>query len=289
MPEQSNASAAVATTWMFQYNLAIYNLDAGLQEKLTEPWTMYWGRSIAQLGERVYFMQSGGPRAAITAVGRMVSRVYEVAEENNRFQRYWVDVVYDYRVEPPLTRPEMLNDDVLSEYGPFARGEFRANFALPPEVVARTERLVRSRLRPIERTGAVSHKRIFVSHSHQDNEFGVQLVHDLRLALGGREESVWYDTSGGLHGGDEWWRVIRQEIEQRPIVVVILSPDAMASDFVNRELDMAVLENKQIIPVLHRQCRVRIDLTRLQYVSFVPPTPYEQALQELLQTLGLAV
>jgi hypothetical protein len=274
---------------MFQYNPAYYSLEESLQLRLTEPWTMYWGRSIAQHSERVYFMQSGGPRAAITAVGRIAVPVYEVPEETNRFQRYWVDVVYDYRVEPPLTRPEMLNDDVLREYGPFARGEFRANFALPPEVVARTERLVRPRQRPIERAREVGHKRVFVSHSHHDNEFGVQLAHDLRIALGGQEESIWFDASGGLHGGDEWWRVIRQEMEQRPIVVVILSPDAMASDFVNRELDMAVLESKQIIPVLHRQCRIRIDLTRLQYVSFMPPTPYEQALQELLQTLGLSI
>src|SRR5690349_2515366 len=123
---------------------------------------MYWGRNIAQHGERVYFMQSGGPRAAITAVGRIVAPVYEMPEETNKFQRYWVDVVYDYRVEPPLKRPEMLNDDVLREYSPYAKGEFRANFALPPEVVARTERLVRTRLRPIERIGAASHKRIFV-------------------------------------------------------------------------------------------------------------------------------
>jgi hypothetical protein len=233
-------------------------------------------------------MRSGGPRAAITAVGRIATHIYEKPEEENKYQRYWVDVVYDYKVEPPLTRPEMLKDAVLANYGPYAKGEYRANFALPPEVVARTERLIRGRLRPIERSSATGHKRIFMSHSHQDNDFGVQLVQDLRHALGGREESVWYDTAGGLHVGDEWWKVIRQELEQRPIVVVIVSPDSMASDFVNKELDMAVMEDKQIIPVLYRPCRVRIDLNRFQYVSFVPPALYDQALQELLQTLGLA-
>jgi hypothetical protein len=181
----------------------------------------------------------------------------------------------------------MLRDDILKHYAPYATGQFRANYALPPEVVARTQHVVRGRLRPIERSGATGHKRIFVSHSHQDNDFGMQLVQDLRHAVGGREESVWYDTAGGLHVGDEWWRVIRQEMEQRPIVIVIVSPDSMASDFVNKELDMAVLEDKQIIPVLYRPCRVRIDHTRLQYVSFVAPTPYGEALQELLQTLGL--
>ena len=289
MSEQQNQpEKASATTWMFQYNPYDYSLDESLQNKLTEPWTIYWGRSIVQLGERIYFMQSGGPRAAITAVGRVATHLYEATEEPNKFLRYWVDVVYDARVEPPLTRPEMLRDDVLGAYGPYARGEFRANFALPPEVMARTERLVRGRLRPIERSGAEGNKRIFISHSHHDNDFGTRLAHDLRFALGGREEAVWYDAAGGLHGGDEWWRVIRREMEQRPIVLVIVSPDAMASEFVNKELDIAMVENKQIIPVLYQPCKVRIDLTRLQYISFAAPTPYEQALQELLTTLGLA-
>jgi hypothetical protein len=242
---------------------------------------------VVQLGERIYFMQSGGPRAAIKAVGRVATGLYEKPEEASKYLRYWVDVVYDYHVDPPLTRPEMLKDDLLKHYGPYARGEFRADFALPPEIVARTERLIRGRLKPIERTGSSGHKRIFISHSHLDNEFGMRVAHDLRLAMGGREEAVWYDASGSLKASDEWWKVIRQELEQRPIVVVIVSPSAMASEFVNKELDMAVVEDKQIIPVLYQPCRIRIDLTRLQYISFVEPTPYEAAFQELLEALGL--
>ncbi len=277
-----------ATTWMFQYNPSYYKLEGELKKKLTDSWTIYWGRSIVQLGERIYFMRSGGEYAAITAVGRVTSPMYEAPDESNRYNRYWVDVVYDQWVDPPLNRPEMLKDDILQGYGPYARGEFRSNFALPAEIVARTERLVRGRLRPIEHVGRGSHKRIFISHSHQDNEFGLRLVQDLRKALGGREETVWYDVSGGLHGGDEWWRTIRIELEQRPIVVVIITPDAMKSDFVNRELDMAVATDKRILPVLYKPSTVRIDLTRLQYISFLPPATYEQGLQELHIALGLA-
>jgi hypothetical protein len=81
-------------------------------------------------------------------------------------------------------------------------GAFRANFALPPEIVARTERLVKPRRRPIEQRGLAGRKRIFESHSQQGNEFGVRLVHELGTALGGRETAVWYDASGGLHGDD---------------------------------------------------------------------------------------
>ena len=51
--------------------------------------------------------------------------------------------------------------------------------------------------------------RIFVSHSHKDNDFGMKLVPDLRQVLAD-ESIVWYDAlsgshGGGLRGGDKWW------------------------------------------------------------------------------------
>jgi len=39
--------------------------------------------------------------------------------------------------------------------------------------------------------------RIFISHSHIDNEFGTRLTQDLRCVLGD-ENAVWYDVLGGL-------------------------------------------------------------------------------------------
>jgi formylglycine-generating enzyme required for sulfatase activity len=134
-------------------------------------------------------------------------------------------------------------------------------------------------------------RRIFVSHSHEDNDFGVRPVGGLRAALGGDETAVWYDVSGGLHGGDEWWRKIVAEITARPIFIVILSPAAMASGYVQTEFDLAFKQKhspagKQIIPILYQPCQPREDMTLLQMVSFLEPKPYEQALGELLAALG---
>ncbi len=70
--------------------------------------------------------------------------------------------------------------------------------------------------------------RIFVSHSHMDDAFGQRLIADLRRDLGS-EDAVWYDVSGGLHGGDAWWRRIVAEITTRDTFIVVLSPDAVAS------------------------------------------------------------
>ncbi len=134
-------------------------------------------------------------------------------------------------------------------------------------------------------------RRIFVSHSHEDNDFGVRLVGDLRAALGGDKTAVWYDVSGGLHGGDDWWRKIVAEITARPVFIVILSPTAMASGYVQTEFDLAFKQKhspagKQIIPILYQPCQPREDMALLQMVSFLEPKPYEQAFGELLAALG---
>lgn len=128
--------------------------------------------------------------------------------------------------------------------------------------------------------------RIFVSHSHLDNDFGTKFAQDLRRALND-ESAVWYDVLGGLHGGETWWEKIVEELTARDVFIVALSPDAMNSYWVRREITMAINEGKFIIPVLHRSCSIRADLKILQIISFLAPKPYEQAFGEVLLALGL--
>jgi TIR domain len=134
--------------------------------------------------------------------------------------------------------------------------------------------------------------RIFVSHSSKDDAFGVRLVEDLRRVLGD-ESAVWYDSRGGLHGGDSWWGRIVEEITARNIFLIVLSPDSVTSDWVKDELALAWrLKNStkrmQIIPLLYRACEVRGDLQTLQIISFLSPKSYEAAFNELLLTLELS-
>src|SRR5437879_6194483 len=128
--------------------------------------------------------------------------------------------------------------------------------------------------------------RIFVSHSHLDNDFGTRLAQDLRRALKD-ESAVFYDVLGGLHGGETWWEKIVEELSARDMFIPVLSPDAMNSIWVRREINVALNENKYIIPVLHRPCTIRADLKILQIITFLAPKPYEAAFQEILGALGL--
>jgi hypothetical protein len=131
--------------------------------------------------------------------------------------------------------------------------------------------------------------RIFVSHSHKDNDFGIKLVNDLRAALG-NEEAVWYDASGGLQGGEAWWQRIVREVRESNVFIVVLSPDAVESGWVNDEIDLAWQQKNSpagmlIIPVLYRECNIRDDLKTRQIVSFLSPESYDTGLQELLLAL----
>ena len=110
--------------------------------------------------------------------------------------------------------------------------------------------------------------RIFVSHSHLDNDFGTELTQDLRHALKD-ESAIFYDILGGLHGGETWWEKIVEELVARDVFLLILSSDAMASPWVRREINMALNEGKYILPVLYRSCTVRPDLKILQIISFL--------------------
>lgn len=129
--------------------------------------------------------------------------------------------------------------------------------------------------------------RIFVSHSHLDNDFGTRFTQDLRRALND-ESAVWYDVLGGLHGGETWWEKIVEELIARDVFIVVLSPDSMNSHWVRREITMAFNENKYVLPVLYRSCSVRADLKILQIISFLAPKPYNQAFGEVIFALGLS-
>src|SRR2546423_10759880 len=80
--------------------------------------------------------------------------------------------------------------------------------------------------------------RIFVSHSHKDNDFGFRLVQDLRRLIGD-DSAVWYDARGGLQGGETWWDKIKEELKARPVFIVILSANALASSWVKDEIRIA--------------------------------------------------
>ena len=118
---------------------------------------------------------------------------------------------------------------------------------------------------------------------------------ELRAALGGGEETVFYNSDGGLRGGDQWLKRLQHEIVTRNVFVVVLSPEAFASPWVDQELSLAVREavsnpDKVLVPVLHRPTpdpNIWPFLDNFQRVSFLPPHSFAEGLAEVEEAVRL--
>jgi hypothetical protein len=72
-----------------------------------------------------------------------VSLPYESPEEE--FGPWHTDILWDYRLDPPLARPELINDPVLQSFWAF-RGFQGSNVPVPAEIASRLMELARPRL-----------------------------------------------------------------------------------------------------------------------------------------------
>jgi hypothetical protein len=86
---------------------------------------------------------------------------------------------------------------------------------------------------------------IFISYSSQDIEF----VRYLRTLLESEGFAVWVDEAR-LTPGAGWWKDIEQNIERCAAFIVVMSPNAYESDWVEREILLAEHRKKPIYPVL---------------------------------------
>src|SRR5215813_813423 len=108
--------------------------------------------------------------------------------------------------------------------------------------------------------------RVFVSHSHEDNDWCDAFVGELRR----RGADVWFDEQSLRRG--TLWRAINSELEARRIFVVIFSPDAFESTWVDLEINAALAlqakdRERTILPVVARKCVVPPMLSGLKYVG----------------------
>ena len=122
---------------------------------------------------------------------------------------------------------------------------------------------------------------IFISYSRVDITFVEQLVSDLK-ALG---LDVWYDLSG-LDGGVRWRIEIEKAIRESQYVLVVLSPDSVASEWVEREYLFSSKYGKKIIPLFYRRCDLPMYYLNVQYID-VQGANYKRNFGEVLRTLGV--
>jgi formylglycine-generating enzyme required for sulfatase activity len=124
---------------------------------------------------------------------------------------------------------------------------------------------------------------VFISYSHKDQAYARQLADDLRV----RGFEVWMDDRIGF--GSRWWQTIVEAIHGCAAMIVIMSPDAEESESVEREIQLALLEHKPVLPLLLRGTGFTYLVTR-QYVQVtdghMPPQTYYDRLRRVMLTPG---
>jgi len=119
---------------------------------------------------------------------------------------------------------------------------------------------------------------IFISYSHADSAFVDQLEADLRQ----QGFETWVDRQR-LAGGQRWRRELQEAVEHAQVLLIVLSPDAIASQSVQIEFDYALDLGKLLIPIYYRQCEVPMELRAIQWIDF--RQSYEEGLAALLDAL----
>jgi TIR domain-containing protein len=123
-------------------------------------------------------------------------------------------------------------------------------------------------------------QRIFISYSRKDIDFVRKLAGDLEKA----GYDAWWDITD-LHGGDDWVRMIPSAIESSDHVIVVLSPNSITSEWVEKEYTQALSLHKKIIPVMLVACNVPFALNTINYVNF-SLGEYVDNFNNLLTALG---
>jgi hypothetical protein len=100
---------------------------------------------------------------------------------------------------------------------------------------------------------------VFVSYSRADRGYVVDLAKQLDAA--GIE--VWYDFE--LAVGERFDATIQDRIDTCAAFIVILTPDAVASEWVGREIAYAQHRKKPVLPLLLSPCDLPITLIRVHH------------------------
>lgn len=126
---------------------------------------------------------------------------------------------------------------------------------------------------------------LFLSHSSIDKPFVEKLACDLkRLGV-----NVWLDKWEIRVGDSITWK-IEEGIRENEFLGLVLSPEAVASEWVKSELSAAWFRQMQqkkisVLPILYRDCHIPLFLSDRKYADF--RQDYQHGLEELAACFGI--
>jgi hypothetical protein len=134
-------------------------------------------------------------------------------------------------------------------------------------------------------TQGTSTGHIFLSYAREDQAYARKLAADLRA----HGFEVWMDDSIGV--GDRYLRTIAQAIRTSAALVVVMTPAAEQSEWVEDEILQAKNEKKPIFPLLLREPGVSY-LSAVQYADVtsgqMPPDQFYERLAQVVPSKSKA-
>ncbi|MEZ4671973.1 MAG: HEAT repeat domain-containing protein [Anaerolineae bacterium] len=127
-------------------------------------------------------------------------------------------------------------------------------------------------------------KHIFVSYKHGEQEFVDMLIHQLQAA--GFE--VWVDSEQ-LRAGENWREAINFAIQDAFALILVISPEAKASQYVTYEWAYAQGAGIKVIPLLLIETeKLHPQLDMLQYLDFTDRArpPWDKLMRRLWELQG---
>jgi uncharacterized caspase-like protein len=119
---------------------------------------------------------------------------------------------------------------------------------------------------------------IFISYSHLDRAYAHALATSLQDAF-----TVWIDDR--IDYGETWPHVIQENLDKAAVVVVVMTPRAYDSPWVQNELNRATRKGKPVIPLL-LEGEPWLAVEARQYVDVtggrMPPAEFRDRLQKAL-------
>jgi len=122
--------------------------------------------------------------------------------------------------------------------------------------------------------------RVFLSYTRIDRDFADRLAADLTRA----GIDVWYDN-WEIRPGDSIVEKIDEALTANDHLLIVLSPAAVESTWVRRELNSTIMRNlhlrqRGLIPILRTPCEVPAIINDIHYVDFT--TSYNLGFDELI-------
>jgi len=100
-------------------------------------------------------------------------------------------------------------------------------------------------------------KKVFISYAHEDESYKDELRKHLKTLERLKKINVWDDRD--INAGEEWNEEIMTALKTSDIILLLISPDFIASDFCfEKELKLAIERHEagtaRVIPIILRNC-----------------------------------